>query len=156
MLFVYLESNFILDITSFKYSMICKQGARLSRDKQTWEKSMCNLILSGWITAGVNANLHKSERSFTDAGAGRVKMDRTLFIAMFVRHNWAVVPVNEDSHSSFVFIIGCNIITASVILTHISIAQRGVNLSVFKSSYFLLWLAHQYLKRSTPVSQHPL
>lgn len=59
------------NIASFKYSIICKE-AHMSGDKQTSEKSMYDLILLGWSTVDVNANLCKSERNFTiDVRAGK-------------------------------------------------------------------------------------
>lgn len=44
---------------------MCKKEAHMSWDKQTSEKSMPDLILSGWSIVDVNANLFKSERNFT-------------------------------------------------------------------------------------------
>lgn len=47
----------------------------VSRDKQISRKSMYDLILSGWRTLDVNANLCKSERNFTiDVRARQVEM----------------------------------------------------------------------------------
>lgn len=44
---------------------------------------MYDLILLGWSTVDVNANLCKSERNFTiDVRVGQVKIDLILFMAI--------------------------------------------------------------------------
>ena len=46
---------------------------------------MYDLILLGWSTVDVNANLCKSERNFTiDVRAGQVKIDLILIKAIFL------------------------------------------------------------------------
>lgn len=63
----------------------------MSRDKQTSEKSMYDLILLGWSTVDVNANLCKSERNFTiDVRAGEVKIDVIFCMAIF----WSPLQLN--------------------------------------------------------------
>lgn len=55
----------------------------MNRDKQSSEKSMYDLILLGWSTVDVNANLCKSERNFTiDVKVGQVEIDWILVMTI--------------------------------------------------------------------------
>ena len=63
----------------------------MRRDKQTSEKSMYDLILLGWSTVDVNANLCKSEWNFTiDVRARQVEIDLILNMEIFWRN-----PITE-------------------------------------------------------------
>lgn len=82
----------------------------MSWDKQTSEKSMYDLILFGWSTGDVNANLYKSERNFTiDVRAGQVQ-------------NWLDSYYDNMLESSYVWTIPV-LETVSVIVFVLSISD---------------------------------
>lgn len=61
-----------------------EKETHVSRDKQISEKSMRDLILPGWRTVDVNANLCKSERNFTiDVRARHVEMQYLFIVGIF-------------------------------------------------------------------------